>query len=295
MNQLQHKIHRHPAGKRPNTGAAAKLTAIVLIVLPLIAAFSCRESPPPGEGSKTASENVIKLGKWDERSLEGVMSSASLIPVQGERITFISARFLGTKYEPDTLIGSKEVKEALVVNLEGMDCFTYLDYVEAMRLSGSAREFVDTLKTVRYDGGNVEYSSRKHFFTQWSSESSDNIRDVTTHVGGARAISAVKELNLKGDGTLYLPGIPLRRQEVSYIPAADIDSAVIAKLKTGDYIGVYTDKEGLDVSHTGIFVRKEGGTYFRHASSKRSLMKVADEDFKTYFADKPGIVVFRPK
>lgn len=290
MNKSVRRYHERRGLK---TGAPADVIALGLIVLGLIPALSCQSPQQPEEGRKAAYAQVIRLGKWDERSLNGVIRAASQIPDPGERIGYISAHFLGTRYEPDTLVGGKDIKETLVVNLEGMDCFTYLDYVEAMRLSSSLGEFGGNIKTVRYRGGKVDYKSRKHFFTQWKSGSPENIRDITRDVGSA--LTASKNLNLKEDGSLYLPAIPVKRQLVSYIPGAVIDDAVIAKLKTGDYIGVYTETEGLGVSHTGIFIRKGGKTYFRHASSKTALMKVADEDFKTYFADKPGIVVFRAK
>ena len=65
----------------------------------------------------------------------------------------------------------------------------------------------------------------------------------------------------------------------------------ISKLKDGDYIGIYTKIQGLDVTHTGIIVFKDGFVYLRHASSKK--MKVIDSLLLEYISSKDGVVVYR--
>ena len=69
---------------------------------------------------------------------------------------------------------------------------------------------------------------------------------------------------------------------------------MVGNIKSGDYIGIYTEIPGLDVTHTGIAIKKGDKTYLRHASSKKSNQKVVDEDFKEYAAKVPGIVIYRP-
>ncbi|HCY18405.1 MAG TPA: DUF1460 domain-containing protein, partial [Deltaproteobacteria bacterium] len=78
-----------------------------------------------------------------------------------------------------------------------------------------------------------------------------------------------------------------------YIPADAIDDAVLDKLKTGDYVGIYSKDDGLDVSHVGIIIQAQGTTLLRHASSLAG--KVADEDLKKHIAKKEGLVVLRPR
>jgi hypothetical protein len=63
---------------------------------------------------------------------------------------------------------------------------------------------------------------------------------------------------------------------------------------SGDFVGIYTDKEGLDVSHTGIIIKKDGKVFLRHASSKEKNQKVVDENLSEYMKNKPGLVVYRP-
>jgi hypothetical protein len=66
-------------------------------------------------------------------------------------------------------------------------------------------------------------------------------------------------------------------------------------MRTGDYVGIYSEIKGLDVSHVGIVIKDGDKIYLRHASSQKKQRKVVDQDFKDYIFKKPGIIVFRPK
>ncbi|MGB0973104.1 MAG: N-acetylmuramoyl-L-alanine amidase-like domain-containing protein, partial [Mycobacterium sp.] len=54
---------------------------------------------------------------------------------QSERSDVVSRQFLGVPYGANTLIGSATEAEQLVVDLQEVDCFTYADYVEALKRS----------------------------------------------------------------------------------------------------------------------------------------------------------------
>jgi len=240
-------------------------------------------------------EKIVKLGEWNEDKLNDMIYQSSKIRDSGSRIEFISEQFLNVKYEDSTLIGSINTPELLVINLDGMDCFTYIDYVEAIQLSDSFPNFVNNLQSIRYQSGDIGFRNRNHFFTDWVKFNSGSVVDVTRDVGGGKAKTVKKLLNKKADGTFYLVGLPVKERAVTYIPSASIDDKIIESLKTGDYVGIYTETEGLDVSHTGIIIKKNDGVYLRHASSRDENRRVVDEDFLTYVSNKPGIVVLRPK
>ncbi len=212
----------------------------------------------------------------------------------GERINIISEKFLGTPYEANTLVGDAETPEELTVYLAGLDCFTYIDYVEAARLSDSYDTFLDELQHTRYKEGVVGFERRNHFFSDWTEYNSDQVSDVTEEVGGDAAIVVEKQLNQKKDGGVFLEGIPIVARTITHIPTAAITDEIVGSLRTGDYIGIYTDIDGLDVTHTGIFIRNDSGIYLRHASSREGAQKVIDDDFLTYLKNTPGIVVYRP-
>lgn len=245
--------------------------------------------------SSEEKEVMFILGTWNEEKLNNVLDQSSKINDVGQRIDFLSKQFLDVKYKESTLVGNTSAPEVLVINLEGMDCFTYIDYVEAMQLSASFPEFVDSLQLIRYKSGDLDYAKRNHFFTDWELYNSSKITDVTEEVGGDKSKMVKKFLNRKEDGTHYLPGIPVVERYIDYIPTASVDNGLIENLNTGDYIGIYSDNEGLDVSHTGMVIKNGDKVYFRHASSKEKYRKVVDEDFLTYISTKPGIVVLRPK
>lgn len=250
---------------------------------------------------------IFNTGKWTAEELDSILYNSSEIKDVGTRVEFISRLFLDVEYTESTLIGSITSPEVFVVNLEKVDCFTFIDYVEAMRRSGDFSGFIENLKRVRYHytppspplhkGGEflASFENRNHFFTDWIEYNSAFVEDVTDLIGEHRAIHVIKKINLKKDGTHFVEGIKSAEREIKYIPASAIDNAVINRLNTGDYAGIYSDEEGLDVSHVGVIIRKGDKIYFRHASSRANIRKVVDEDYINYMKEKPGLIVLRPK
>ena len=234
------------------------------------------------------------LGSWTEGTWVAAIQSARGLPGASKQIDFLSEKFLGTPYEANTLVGDAETPEELTVHFAGLDCFTYIDYVEAGRQSDSYSTFLDELQHTRYKGGDVGFRYRNHFFSDWTEYNDDKVRDVTKEVGGDAAIAVEKQLNQKKDGGVFLEGIPVVPRTITHIPTAAITDEIVGNLRTGDYIGIYTAIDGLDVTHTGIFIRNDSGTYLRHASSREDAQKVIDDDFLTYLENTPGIIVYRP-
>ncbi|MBA4349404.1 MAG: DUF1460 domain-containing protein [Thermodesulfovibrio sp.] len=244
---------------------------------------------------KSETNESINLGKWTHEKLNSFLHKASGIKDTGKRMDFLSKRFLGTAYKESTLIGDINTPEIFVINLKGLDCFTFIDYIEAIRLSDSFNEFRENLKKVRYQHGKVAFKNRNHFFTNWIEYNSDTIFDVTGQIGGRKVKTVKKLLNKKEDGTRFISGIVPEKREIKYIPSDAVNGSIINKMKTGDYVGIYSDLQGLDVSHVGIFIRQRNKVYLRHASSLKKYRRVANEDFRRYIAGRSGILVLRPK
>lgn len=211
---------------------------------------------------------------------------------EGEAIKAISAEFLGTPYTAGTLVGSDTVPERLVINFNGVDCFTYLDYVYALSKSADAAQFSEHLRQTRYVDGDVSYGHRKQFFTDWAHLPPLNATDVTREVS-PDAVTVTKHLNQAAGGGKYFPSLGVTTRDIAYIPARAVNAAVIRRLKNGDFIGIYTPKAGMDVTHTGIFVMTDGGPMLRNASSRAANRKVVDSPFLAYVKRTPGIVVLR--
>ncbi len=237
----------------------------------------------------------IRLGKFPQDELDHIIRESYHIGIAGKRIALLSGQFLDIDYAGSTLTGSEDTPEVFIINLEGVDCFTFIEYVEAMRLSQSYSEFELKLKMVRYRSGIISFRNRNHFFTDWREFNPDFVDDVTERIGARRTMTVRKMLNEKEDGAYFVPGIQPVEREISYIPSDAIDEPVFKKLRTGDYAGIYSPLRGLDVSHVGIIIKDKGEIYLRHASSQKKYRKVIDQDFKDYIAKKPGLLVLRPK
>lgn len=204
----------------------------------------------------------------------------------------ISEQFMAVPYRAGTLRGSVSEPEQLIANFQAVDCFTFLDYVEALRRATSLADFPRSLIEVRYRNHRVSFVQRRHFFSEWAMGPSPVAQDVTRQVS-PRAVRVTKWLNRGPHGAMLIQGIAAVPHVVSYIPSAAVSTATLSHLQPGDYIGIYTDKPGLDVTHVGIYLETAAGPVLRNASSRRSVMQVVDSPLLAYLKDKPGIVVFR--
>ena len=277
-----------PAVPSKKCGQHPPITTISLIFHCSFVTFNCMSSPA-GE------DRLIDLGKWTEAELDKIMREASLIEDVGSRIEFLAGLFIGLEYKESTLLGNISTAEVFVINFSGVDCFTFIEYIEAMRLSDSFESFLRNLKQVRYRSGIVSFKNRKHFFTDWREHAPSYVDDFTAQIGGEKVKSIAKSMNLKENGTPLLPGLKSFHRTINYIPTEDVNSSVLQKLKTGDYAGIYSTMQGLDVSHVGIIIRGHDTFSLRHASSDRRFRKVVDQELHKYISGTPGLIILRPR
>ena len=258
--------------------------------LVLIVCFLCSFS-----AYAPAAELPGRLTEEDTLFVTAVLNELTEETSPQQRVARISSYFLGRHYRANSLIGGPDTPEQLYADLSVFDCFTFLDTVEALRRSKKTQDFLLHLINVRYRDGRIDYQSRKHFFSDWVNPVSTWLVDVTATIGNGAAHNIEKRLNQRATGVLWLEGLPVTVRTITYLPASKIDRKVLVQLEDGDYLGMYTGKQGLDVSHTGILVRKETGLFIRHASSAYGSMAVVDDHLMTYLADHDGLVVYRAK
>lgn len=259
-------------------------TALLLLAVSLYASASSAAAPYRTVIDRATAEKVNDV-------INRVVIPASG-QTQGERISRVSSAFLNTPYVTDTLMGSAEEPEALVINFHGVDCFTLIDYVQALSQSRDRTQFLLNLTRTRYTDGEVSYLKRRHFFSDWFTGVPQVAQDVTSRLS-PDAVTVVKRLNQKAEGGEYRPGLGIIPRRIRYIPARAINQQVLSRLKTGDYIGIYSPEVGLDVSHVGIAVRHDGKLWFRNASSRAAHRKVIDAPLEDYLRSTPGIIVVR--
>ncbi|MDY1815219.1 DUF1460 domain-containing protein [Klebsiella pneumoniae] len=192
----------------------------------------------------------------------------------GERIAEISSRFLGTPYQAHTLIGSSLMQERLVTNPSTVDCFTFIDYVRSMAHASSWQTYVSELVKTRYTNGMIDFTGRKNIFSRTGRSHLREMHKMLLRTSAPYTITVNKRLNQKNKRQEYVKGLGIISRRISYIPASAIDKEVINKLKTGDYVGIYSTKRGLDVSHVGIIIKDHNNIWFRNASSLAKNRKV---------------------
>ncbi|MXV43715.1 DUF1460 domain-containing protein [Saccharibacter sp. 17.LH.SD] len=234
--------------------------------------------------------------KIDPITQDRIRTLTSLFPAQRDnraRLETISQSLLGTPYQAHHLIGSATQPEELVVDLRSVDCLSFLEYVTALNSSTSENEFLGKLVQTRYVNNTVSFSTRRHFLSDWCYPYPVLGDDITKKLS-SQSVSVVKTLNQKADGSLYLPGISIKKRVITYIPSASLDT-VYPQLRTGDLIGIYSNLPGLDVSHTGFAICNGETVVFRNASSLSAHPYVVDIPLKDYVANKRGITVIRLK
>ena len=198
-------------------------------------------------------------------------------------ISKLSEKFLSTKYVSNTLSNNAidTSEENLIINFDALDCFTFIDTIEALKNATNQNSFVKNLINTRYKFGKISYQNRNHFFSDWIS--SNHMDDITCSLGQCQ--KTIKYLN---QNEKYLKEIKTVRRQISYINIKDIDTTL---LRTGDYIGIYTDKKALDVTHTGIIIKNKDKVLIRHASSLQK--KIIDSDLYEYTQNKLGVIIYR--
>ncbi|WP_375623069.1 MULTISPECIES: DUF1460 domain-containing protein [unclassified Bartonella] len=272
--------------------------SLLILILMLVTGCDIQDSDLQesilGNKIKTQQKTNVNLDPYTLNKLNALLKKRSKTNYQekGALIDFLSEAFLGTPYQANMLHGSENTPEKLIVDFRGLDCFTYLDYVEALCKSTSQTEFINNVIKTRYINGNVHFLNRKHFFTDWAYREYKLATDITTEIS-PHAVKTEKYLNKKADGGSYLLGLPVVKRTITYIPSSFINKEIIGRLKSGDFIGIYTKLAGLDVTHVGFFIMTDKGPMLRNASSRKANEKVVDSPFIDYVKKTPGIIVLR--
>ena len=236
------------------------------------------------------------------------------LPVN-EIIIEIGKSFIGTDYAANTL--EKGNKENLVVNLTGLDCYTFLEtsLVFARCIKKGKTTFEDyqkELTNVRYrDGRLKEYPSRLHYFSDWIFDLNKRGigKDITYEIGGKRYVKKINFMSTHIDSYKQLRENPKFVKEISnierqistrkyfYIPQEEIAS-VENKIQSGDIIGITTNIEGLDIAHTGIAIRMDDGRiHLMHAPNVGYKVQITEKTLADYIKGnkkQTGIMVLRP-
>ncbi|MCD7710575.1 MAG: DUF1460 domain-containing protein [Porphyromonadaceae bacterium] len=221
----------------------------------------------------------------------------------------------GTPYRAGTL--DRDTVERLCVNLQEVDCTTFVETVLALARTAAAGSrsfdaFVRQLTAIRYRDGVCEgYLSRLHYFSDWiaDAERKGILSDESEAAGGITDTLRLDFMSRNAERYLPLCREPLlidslEAQErrlsgtvVRYIPVGQVDSAFLAAVQEGDIIAFTTDVPGLDIAHVGIAVRQEGEVRLIHASSTQHYVVVESRSLVEQLQENPrfsGVRLLRP-
>jgi len=230
----------------------------------------------------------------------------------GKTMVAVGKTFLGTPYIAKTLeIGTKE---SLVVNLQGLDCTTFVENVLAFSLllkneKSSFRDFAEALETIRYKDGKLDgYASRLHYFSEWiaNNESKGLLTDITKEIGGKEITKPINFMSTHRDLYPFLSDDSnlekikasenyLNERAICILAQEDIQ-ANEHLIKSGDIIALTTAIKGLDITHTGIATQeKDGRIHLLHASTIGEVVvsKLPLVDYLKKVKSNTGIMVAR--
>lgn len=227
----------------------------------------------------------------------------------------IGKTFLGTKYEAFTL--EKGNHEQLVINLSGLDCYTFIEGSLALsrcikKGTTDFESFKDEIKKLRYRNGKInKYPSRLHYASDWLYDNDKRgiVKNITKDIGGMRYSKTIDFMSKHSDSYSRLKDNPefiedilniedeITHRKNYYIPENYI-SCVENKIKEGDIIFMTASIKGLDISHNGIAVKKnDGKIYLMHAPMVGKRVQITEQPLAEYVKSlkrHTGIMVARP-
>ena len=282
---------------------------IIISLLLLSAGFRNHSS-----GLKGTAEDIV-FQPEDRMLVEKVLSdfSGKAGKPSGELILEIGLQFLGTPYVAHTLENGTE--EKLIINTRELDCTTFAENVLALVRtvkSGSPgfERFTAELSYIRYrDGVRNGYLSRLHYFSEWISDNCEKgillnagreianlvypnrVDFMSRHPDSYQVLKEHPELV----GQLKVLESDFSKADAWYIPKERLPE-FDGKINNGDIIAITTSIDGLDVTHVGIAIKKEGQLHLLHASSREMKVVVTTETLFEYLGKSKsvsGIMVAR--
>jgi N-acetylmuramoyl-L-alanine amidase-like len=203
----------------------------------------------------------------------------------GQRIARISSHFLGRPYIVAPLEGDATSPEVFKVSLDGFDCVTYIETVLALAQSRTLDEFIDAMRLMRYERGEINWRCRNHYMLDWARNNEERgiIRDLTE---GAATVEKTRTLRA-------VTGLPHKKISFRCFPKRNLPH-VSSLIQTGDFILFASTRKLLDVFHTGLLIKDDETILMRHAT--RAAGAVIEQDL-TSFLDAhrmSGLILLRP-
>ncbi|MCX7958093.1 MAG: DUF1460 domain-containing protein [Deltaproteobacteria bacterium] len=207
-----------------------------------------------------------------------------------KKIEIISSAFLNTPFKESSIGEGDGIDPDPLINLEFMDCVTFIEYIIAFVNSENIKDFEKHILNLRYKDGRADFYQRLHLPDfQWFPKALNNkyLVDITDIVGS----KYVKQFNKTLYKDFYIgyhkvdkSNLVSREAVIRYIPREDIENiysripeySVIRILRKDSHRPYVT-------THMGIVIKKGNKKYLRH-SSRHFGGKVTDTPLNAYFS-----------
>ena len=221
----------------------------------------------------------------DHRRVAGILAQLGGASPLSVRLEQASRELLGAPYQTSPLRGSIDQPEEMVTRTDRFDCVTFLETVLALGLSAHPKQFVETLRAIRYQDGVVDFRARHHYMTDW--------HRANRRQGLLRELIPQAEAREEPRTLSVIDGLPARRVTLRFLPRSRIPR-LLPQVEDGDVIYFLTHRQGIDAFHAGLLFRGEGGLRLRHASRRQG--EVVEEDLSRFLRHSPpaGVVILRP-
>lgn len=299
-----------------------KKPVLVLALLGLAASGALAQKPVPPLNPPKLPMSVVFQG---EAKFHAIVAKAErenwrALPL-GERTIRAAREMVGTPYVNYTLEVDDKI-ESPVVNMKGMDCWTY--YENALAIARMLRykpgpykpqDMLHMVEIERYRDGlcNGNYLSRMHHLEEvfHCNQRRGYAQNITARIPGAVRIQReIREMTVQWKSYRYLrsnPSLiaPMGRIEaqVSKLPVYHVPKNKVRDaekyLRNGDVCAITSHGPGGYTSHVGLIMKIKDRAYFAHATSDRDKgrMTIIDRPITDYVngaAKHAGIIVCRP-
>ena len=275
------------------------------------------------------SENIVSQAIVVADSDQQIFSKygEQIAPYQTEPLETIleqTALFLlGTPYVANTL--DKSVDEELVVNLNALDCVTFVENVMALSMavrddSLSMDYFMKKLTEIRYRNNEVvDYASRIHYTSDWMYENERKglLENISKELMGIKETKQIDFMSSHQSAYKQLSNNDIMLAKISqqedimnsrggfYYLSKEMIASQAKHIPHMTIVGFVTSIDGLDTTHVGFAYRQKNETgeksdtdklTFIHASTAKMEVVIDSLSLSDYCLSQKnckGIIVAR--
>jgi hypothetical protein len=307
---------------------AAALSAVALALPGCADGAETSDAAPPSQlgapdppADSLAAGETERLQSWVRTVRERGMADPA-VPL-GRTAAAIGEAALGRPYVAATLEaylkagGSPAEREPLTISLDHFDCVTLVEScLAAGRLARAPgtptrADFGREMERMRYRGGKREaYTSRLHYFSEWIDDNAARglVRSLGQELGGEPDRRPLRFMSTHRDSYPALASEAVYEQiqgiersldgRPRFVVPTERIASVEERIETGDVLAFATQIEGLDVTHSAMAFRDEGGVLrVLHAPLSGGVVEITRSTLPEYVGNirtAIGILVARP-